>query len=253
LTILLQTNQGDAGLKISRRSFLSIMGSAIGAITAYSWIETLRIEVTRLKLGLGLKLAFLVDTHTHFFGPVEEEVLKMLSREDPDIILHGGDIIDEYTGDLDPVRKYFSTLDARKKYAVLGNHDHWSNRVSELGALLRRECGFHLLIDEAVEFSGWRLFGVDWRDDRQYPRIADVDIVLAHDPNVTPQINAARLILTGHTHGGVVIGGLTIISNSIYTRGLYDLGDRGILYVSRGLGQILPFRPTSPLELVIVE
>ncbi|MCD6536512.1 MAG: metallophosphoesterase [Thaumarchaeota archaeon] len=240
-------------LKISRRTFLSIVGSAVGAAAVYSWAETLRIEVTRLKLDLGLKLAFLVDTHIHFFGPVEEQVLKLLSREDPDVILHGGDIIDEYTRGLEPVKEYFSALDAPKKYAVLGNHDHWSNRIPELSAVLRRECGFQLLLNDVVEVSGWRLFGVDWRDDRRYPLINDVDIVLAHDPNVAPQVRRARLILAGHTHGGVVVGGITIISNSIYTRGLYPLEDRGILYVSRGLGQILPFRPTSPLELVIIE
>lgn len=240
-------------LRISRRAFFSIIECAVGAAAIYSWAETLRLEITRLRLDLGLKLAFLVDTHTHFFSAIEESVVRILSKEDPDVILHGGDIIDEYTGSLDPVRNYLSSLDARRKYAVLGNHDYWSNNVPELMRTLRHECNFHTLIDEAIEFSGWRLFGADWRDDRSYPKVSGVDIVLAHDPNIAPHVKDAKIILTGHTHGGVVIGGLNIFSNSIYSRGLYDLKDRGILYVSRGLGQILPLRPTSPLELVIIE
>ncbi|MCS7132869.1 MAG: metallophosphoesterase [Aigarchaeota archaeon] len=240
-------------LGISRRALLLIMGCVIGVVAIPSWTETLRIEVTRLKLDLGLKLAFLVDTHLHFLGPVEENLLKIISREDPDVILHGGDVIDEFTGNLDLVRRYFSSLDARRKYAVLGNHDYWSGNASELIGIMRRECGFHFLIDDVVEFSGLRIFGVDWRDDRRYPRIGGTDIVLAHDPNVAPCVNSAKLILAGHTHGGIVVSGVTIFSNSIYSRGLYHLQNQGILYVSRGLGQILPFRPTSPLELVIIE
>lgn len=240
-------------MKISRRSFLSVMGCALGAFAISSLTETLRIEVTHLRFDLGLKLAFLVDTHTHSFGTVEENVLRIISKEDPDIILHGGDIIDEYTRSLDHVKRYFSDLDVPRKYAVLGNHDYWSNIVSKLVRVLKSECGFHLLIDDSVEFHGWRLFGVDWRDDRRYPPIRGVDMVLAHDPNIASCVEATKLILAGHTHGGVVIGGFTVFSNSVYSRGLYDLKERGVLYVSRGLGQILPLRPTSPLEIVIIE
>lgn len=102
-------------MDISRRAFFLLMGCAIGAMVIPSWAETLRIEITRLRLDLGLKLAFLVDTHLHSIGPVEENVLKIISKEDPDVIVHGGDIIDEFTGNLDLAKRYFSSLDARGK------------------------------------------------------------------------------------------------------------------------------------------
>ncbi len=239
--------------KISRRGFLAILIPSSLAFMAYSYVETARVLVTRLKLGLSAKVAFLVDTHIHSFGLVEEEVLELLKEEKPDVILHGGDVIDEFTQSLEPVETYLSSIEAEEKYAVLGNHDYWCGRSVEVLEILRR-CEFKPLLDEVTESKVGRLLGVNWRDDRSYKLNSDADIILAHDPNVALSDKSVRtkLILAGHTHGGVVVGGLTLFSNSAYTRGRYDLGGT-TLYVSRGLGQMIPFRPTSPLELVIIE
>ena len=238
-------------VRVSRRAFLIASALALSGI-AYSYYETRRVHVTKLGLGLGEKIAFLVDTHTHGFGEVEKEVLEILAREKPRIVLHGGDIIDELTSSLDPIREYLSRIDAHEKYAVLGNHDYWSGRADEV-ELLMEELGFKVLRDEEVFSEACSIFGVDWRDDREYDVDVDAEIVLAHDPNVVKGLKGGKLILAGHTHGGIVIGGLTVFTNSIYTRGLYMLDDGRMLYVSRGLGQMIPFRPTSPLELIIIE
>lgn len=238
-------------LRISRRSLLAALIPSSLAFMAYSYSESVRILVTKLKLGFDAKLAFLVDTHIHSFGSVEENVLRILEREEPDVVLHGGDVIDEFTQSLKPVERYLSSIDADEKYAVLGNHDYWCGRSEELIGVLRR-CGFKPLLDEVVESKVGRILGVDWRDSRRYELCLNAEILLAHDPNVALSCRKAELILAGHTHGGLVLGGLTIFSNSAYARGLYEL-DGATLYVSRGLGQMIPFRPTSPLELVIIE
>ena len=238
-------------MKISRRKFLVSASVVISSASLYSYFETQRILKTKIEAGLGSKIAFIVDTHTHDFGIVEQRVIKMLAEEDPDIILHGGDIIDKFTDSLEPVRQYLSQLDAKEKYVVLGNHDYWCGRADELVAMLK-DLGFRVLKNENVETRIGRIFGVDWRDDRNYPNNIKGDIILTHDPNAAKSADG-KIILAGHTHGGVVIGGVTILSNSIYTRGLYELGENKILYVSRGLGQMIPLRPTSPLELVILE
>ena len=237
-------------MKLSRRAFL-ISAAIASSATLYSYLETRRILKTKLEIGLGSKLAFIVDTHTHDFGEVEREVVRILGEEDPDMILLGGDIIDEFTNSLKPVRRYLSQLEAEEKYAVLGNHDYWCGRAGELVAMFK-DLGFKVLRDEFADTGIGRIFGVDWRDDRNYPSNIRGDLILTHDPNAAKSADG-KIILAGHTHGGVVIGGVTIFSNSIYTRGLYRLGDDEILYVSRGLGQMYPLRPTSPLELVILE
>jgi len=240
-------------LGITRRGFLILSLALMGsAASAYSFIESIRLLVTRLNLGLGAKIAFLADTHVHSLGAVEEAVILELRRERPDIILLGGDIMDELTGSLEPVERYLSLMEADEKYAVLGNHDHWSGRVAELSKALGR-AGFTLLIDEARDSRIGRILGLDWRDDRAYRADAEVDVALAHDPNAALSIRGARLILAGHTHGGISIGGAVIYSNSAFVRGLYELDGGCLLYVSRGLGHMIPLRPTSPLELVIVE
>jgi predicted MPP superfamily phosphohydrolase len=238
-------------LRISRRAFLA--GVVAGAAAAiYSSVEAHRIIVTKLRLGLGVKAAFLVDTHTHGMGPVEKWVLEILRKEEPRIILHGGDVIDELTGPLDQVKLYLLSMEAEEKYAVLGNHDYWCGRAGELMRVLE-ECGFKVLRDEVLESGIGRILGVDWRDDRRYASGGHrADIILAHDPNVALYDHSAEVILAGHTHGGIMLGPFTILTNSAYTRGLYDLGDT-VLYVSRGLGSMIPLRATSPLELVIVE
>lgn len=237
--------------RITRRAFLAGLAACAIALTAYSYAESLRILVTRLRLGLGAKIAFLVDSHFHGLGPVEEKVLEIVRDEKPDILLHGGDVIDELTGSLGQVEEYLSSMEAGEKYAVLGNHDYWCGKAGELIRVLERS-GFRVLRDEAAESSAGRIMGVDWRDDRRYEVGGRAEIMLAHDPNVALYSRDAGLILAGHTHGGVRLGGITILSNSAYTRGRYDLGG-SILYVSRGLGGMIPLRPTSPPELVIIE
>ncbi|RLG09061.1 MAG: hypothetical protein DRN68_02575 [Thaumarchaeota archaeon] len=238
-------------MKISRREFLISASVAVFSASLYSYLETQRILKTKIEVGLGSKIAFMVDTHTHDFGTVEQKIVKILEQENPDIILHGGDIIDKFTVSLKPVRQYLAQLDAKEKYAVLGNHDYWCGRADELVTMLK-DLGFTVLKNEIAETGIGRIFGVDWRDDRNYPSNIKGDLILTHDPNAAKFIDEG-IILAGHTHGGVVIGGVTILSNSIYTRGLYRLGNDKILYVSRGLGQMIPLRPTSPLELVILE
>lgn len=128
-------------MKISRRKFLVSASVVISSASLYSYFETQRILKTKIEVGLGSKIAFMADTHTHDFGIVEQRVIKMLTEEDPDIILHGGDIIDKFTGSLEPVRQYLSQLDAKEKYVVLGNHDYWCGRADELVAMLK-DLGF---------------------------------------------------------------------------------------------------------------
>ncbi len=240
-------------MKISRRSFITLSLSLIGATgLGYSYLESIRLLITRLHLNLGVKVAFLVDTHTHAFGMVEKAVIEVLDSEKPDVILIGGDIIDEFTGSLTPVEEYLSLMNAKEKYAVFGNHDHWCGRIEELSKVLER-AGFEILSNEIAESSVGRILGLDWRDDRSYRVSCDADIVLVHDPNAALGLHGAKLVLAGHTHGGVTLGSLTILSNSAFVRGLYKLKGNCILYVSRGLGQMIPLRPTSPLELVIIE
>ncbi|MEM1708227.1 MAG: metallophosphoesterase [Nitrososphaerota archaeon] len=238
---------------VTRRRFIVISSLVIaGACLSIGYVTTKELEVTRLNLGLGRKIAFLTDLHIHEIDDVKEKVLNIVANEQPDAILLGGDTVDALTFNMDVVKKYVSMLEANEKFAVMGNHEYWSGKAEELAGILK-DNGFILLKDTFAQASFGRICGLDWREDRKYPELRFDGLVIVHDPNAALSISGARTILAGHTHGGVVIAGQTIYSNSVYVRGLYRLKDDGILYVSRGLGQMFPFRYTSSLELVIVE
>lgn len=82
-------------------------------------------------------------------------------------------------------------------------------------------------------------------------------VILAHNPDSVPLLMTypGDLILSGHTHGGQInLPGIwkkyTVMENLAYAKGgLYSL-DGKWLYVSRGVGSVLPFRWHSVPELV---
>jgi len=180
-----------------------------------------------------------------------EDIIELVDGEEPDIIMLGGDTVDELTVDIKSASKSLSSLEAREKFAVMGNHEYWSGKARELAEVLKGQ-GFKVLYDSVVPSAVGKVYGLDWKEDRKYPQIKSEGIVIVHDPNAAMSVSGSALILAGHTHGGVVLFGLKY-SNSVFTRGLYKINGGSVLYVSRGLGQMFPWRLSSPLELVVIE
>ena len=110
------------------------------------------------------------------------------------------------------------------------------------------------MFNEFTETSVGSVYGYDWSESRAYPRIKFNGLVISHDPNAADSVEGDTLILAGHTHGGVNLFGVTLYSNSKYSRGLYNLPRGARLYVSRGVGQmhLLP-RINSRPELLLIE
>jgi hypothetical protein len=215
------------------------------------YAETKTIEVKHLDINLGKRIAFLADFHINALGGLENDIVRLVNGEHPDIIMLGGDTVDEYTSDMETVSRCLSELEAKQKFAVMGNHEYSSGRVEGLTKILD-DLGFDVLFNSEASSLAGKVYGFDWRDDRKYPQIDAEGIVLVHDPNAAESISGSSIILSGHTHGGVEIAGIGF-SNSLYTRGLFKLNESTTLYVSRGVGQIFPWRLTSPLEIVLVE
>ncbi|MEM3403370.1 MAG: metallophosphoesterase [Nitrososphaeria archaeon] len=240
------------GRMINRRQLFYIStASVLGLGFEIGYAETKRIEVTKLDVGIGRKIIFLADLHIGVLGHVAEEIIELVDEEEPDIIMLGGDTVDELTVDVKSALKSLSSLEAREKFAVMGNHEYWSGKAGELAENLKDQ-GFKVLYNSVVSSTAGKVYGLDWKEDRKYPQIKAEGIVIVHDPNAAMSVSGSALILAGHTHGGVVLFGLKY-SNSVFTRGLYKIDGGGVLYVSRGLGQMFPWRLSSPLELVIIE
>jgi len=247
----------SSGQQFDRRQFLT--GTIVGGAALFVSAAALRsvdysLEVTHLHVGLGARLTFLPDLHIHEIGEAHvEKTLKALEDVDTDMLVIGGDLVDEETKNLEAVGKFLDQLDVKEKLSVLGNHEYWSGHAKEVAAALRSR-GFEVLLNEHVQTSVGPVFGYDWSEERRYQELRLNGLVIAHDPNAADSVKGRALVLSGHTHGGLVLNGHTIYSNSRYVRGHYRLGGEVHLYVSRGVGQMsFQFRVWSRPELLILD
>ena len=249
---------------------------AVGGVFWFRWqcwgLQTTHTEglLSGLPPGFdGYKIVQLSDLHGHEYGEGSAELLAMVAREKPDLIVITGDLIDRES-QLQMVPALAKGLAAiAPAYYVTGNHE-WSlgtAKVRELKNLLA-QCGVTALSNqyEILERDGARLAlaGVDdpngYADqatpEELYAQIRDeapglFTVLLAHRNDRFRQYAAAGydFVLSGHGHGGIVrlpfVGGLMGTDRQWFpkwTSGLYTVGD-STLFVSRGLGNnTVPFR-----------
>ncbi|MEM3503987.1 MAG: hypothetical protein QW134_07165, partial [Nitrososphaeria archaeon] len=85
---------------IDRRQLIYLSTiSLLGFGFAAGYVETKRIGVTKLGVGLGRKIVFLTDLHMGILGHVVEKIVELVNKEEPEIIMLGGDTVDELTLD----------------------------------------------------------------------------------------------------------------------------------------------------------
>jgi hypothetical protein len=255
-----------------------------GAHHAYGDPDITRLDLAfpELPPGLeGLRLAHLSDLHSGpLVGPgTLRRWRELAEREQPDLLLFTGDLVDSRPEELVPLLAAFAGFPAPLgTFAVLGNHDYFDDprpiwrdleaagiRCLENASALVLRGGDTLAIqglqDPMARNGRFRrlVFGPGPRPAeaaRDLPAEA-FRICLNHRPSEWEQALAAgaRLTLSGHTHGGQInpIPGLS----SAYllgprTQGLFREGG-DLLYVSRGLGVVgLPVRIGAPPEIAIL-
>ena len=137
--------------------------------------------------------------------------------------------------------------------------------------------GFDLLLNEhriiCRDSDSIAIAGMEnWGKVKRMPRRGDVKktlaqpsaispqtftVMLSHDPTawrekILPECKA-QLTLSGHTHGGQIelFGWSPVSLNYREWGGLYKEGSRA-LYVSTGLGALIPFRLGLPGEIVVI-
>lgn len=229
----------------------------------------------------GLRIAHLSDMHA---GPLvgEGQMRKwreLLDAQKPDLVLFTGDFVDSLPMEINAFAKAFKDYRAPLGcYAVLGNHDYFSDPRPIWNAL--KEMGIHCLENDfaSVEQNGARFtifglqdamalnvrfqgirFGPGPQPDRLKNKLppGEFRIGLIHRPGdwIFARSAGAHLTLAGHTHGGqinLIPGYSTAKLLTDYTQGLYTVDGRA-LYVSQGLGVVgLPMRLFAPAELPIL-
>ena len=256
---------------------ISILG--LGLLYALLY-EKYFFEIKTFCIGkksspLKIKILFLTDLHfKKFLDPSYRKLARKINELKPDLILFGGDVIDEH-GTYAPARQFFALVNTSiPKLAIMGNHDH-KNRVRlDTYKRLYKQNNCTLLVNESkqVTVRGKKLVvtGVDDFIEGNPSFAGAVEnigkeenhILLIHSPlqqegilQELKEINGLRgednqlniqYIFAGHNHGGqVCLFGFApklpeFAGN--YLKGWYNARPP-YLYLSKGFGtSTLPFR-----------
>jgi predicted MPP superfamily phosphohydrolase len=281
-------------MRLTRRDFLKLTGVAaldffLLAIGGAGYglfmepnqftVETVRLKLPRLSRRFsGLRVAQISDIHMGGWmnGERFQRVADLVIAETPDVILITGDflighdagaisrqIVQDLTDGLSRLADTFPT------FAVLGNHDYWTDpeRIRQILTSSGVTDLTNTIFTLKREDERLHLCGVDdvWegevRLDDVIAQFSDKSaaILLAHEPDFADTSAATGrfdLQLSGHTHGGQVV--LPFLGPPIlphlgrkYPLGLYKVGEM-FQYTNRGVGMArVPIRINCPPEITL--
>lgn len=207
------------------------------------------VEMKTAKAIPGnMTIVMISDLHLGYPNLVDEfdRWVELINRENPDLILIGGDIID---GHLQPlldqnVAASFRRLNA-PVVACLGNHEYYSGMEGALK--FYHDAGITLLRDSAVTVKGINIIGRDDRTNSRRKPLAELvrgvdmsryTILLDHQPYHLEEAEAANIDFqfSGHTHHGQVWP-ISWITDAVYEDAFGPLRKSGTqYYVSSGIG-----------------
>jgi predicted MPP superfamily phosphohydrolase len=281
-------------LRLTRRDFLKLVGFGAldvflvitgvvgyGVLMEPNWfrVETVRLKLKRLSRKFsGLRVAQISDIHMGGWMNSErfQRVADLIIAETPDVLLITGDfLIGHDDSDIseqavqDLIRGLSRLTASLPTFAVLGNHDYWTDAntvrriLSASGITDLTNTVFTLKREE----ESLHLCGVDdiWEGDARLEdamaQLTDnsAAILLAHEPDFADTSAATGrfdLQISGHTHGGQVV--LPFVGPPIlpylgrkYPSGLYKVQEM-FQYTNRGIGMArLPLRINCPPEITL--
>ena len=261
---------------LTRRRFLNGLVAAplvaVSATAAYArliepynyFISETDILIRDLPTAFqGFRITQLTDIHHSRILGLEEvhRVVNLAQQTKPDMFVLTGDYSTSYRRYIEPCAEALGALSAPEGvWAVLGNHDHYTDPELTTRALQRHHISVlnnaHTTLQrsaDAIQLSGvddWSWNAADWSRAFSGLKLTTPTILLSHQPTVLDleQTNNVSLILSGHTHGGQLsfpfLGAPARFTTGDlkYARGLFRRGDTQ-LYVSTGTGVIgLPLR-----------
>ena len=217
----------------------------------------------------GLRIAHVTDLHVGMLTPHAKiaRALAMAQASSPDLLFLTGDFLcynPKFVGRLEELLQGVHV----PAYAVLGNHDHWTDAAGARRALTKN--GVEVLSNAHTVLS---LRGVPLEIvgiDDAVTQHSDVPkafagtrrgrsrIVLTHVPSLADHASTygPGLALAGHTHGGHVhiprvTAPLFKRLGAPYLKGFYDV-EALRLYVSCGVGaSSVPIRAGAPSEVAV--
>jgi uncharacterized protein len=260
----------------------------LAALLRAALLEPRQVQITHLPVRIpklppefhGFRIVQISDVHhSSFLGEAEIAAAARRANElRPDLTVLTGDYVSHSVNYIPGCARALGHLKAPLGvYAVLGNHDHWTD--GELMARTLTSEGIRVLSNENVSLrrgpAALRLAGVDdimaGRDDLRSALAGtsrdEARILLSHNPAIIREAARAGvdLVLSGHTHGGQINWKLlTRRQDTAFARWLHRPSRRFMrgyaalgatqLYVNRGLGTVVvPLRYGCPPEITLIE
>ena len=245
---------------------------AVSAGAAYSrliepynyWISENDVFIRDLPPSFeNFRITQLTDIHhSRILGISEvQRVVSLAQQTRPDMFVLTGDYSTTYRRYIEPCAEALAALSAPEGvWAVLGNHDHYTDPELTTRALERNHIAVlnnaHTTLrrgPDSLQLSGiddWTWNATDWSRAFYGLDAKTPTILLSHQPRVLDfeETRNVALILSGHTHGGQLkfpfLGApARLFTDDLkYARGLFRRGETQ-LYVSSGTGVIgLPLR-----------
>lgn len=239
-------------------------------------IKKTEVILPRLPKKLdGLSIVQMTDLHANAFNPENKirTIVQTINQLEPDIILLTGDIVDgtptKRGADVAPLKEL------KARYGIFGsagNHEYysgfdaWQKKFSELEINMLYNSHNTLLIHGEQLVIAGITDPIAAQFEKSVPNVSAaldgapedvVRILMAHRPQ-DAQVHAnagVDLQLSGHTHGGQIIGLNQIVSrfNENLLMGWYDIGKMK-LFVSTGISlwNGFPIRFGVPSEIPLI-
>ncbi|MEG0805037.1 MAG: metallophosphoesterase [Lachnospiraceae bacterium] len=207
---------------IVKRNILITLALGISLVLVVGFNQALDVKyytVHEEKMMDPLRIILLTDFHSCAFGEQEEELVDRIRQQDPDIILFGGDIID----DDEPIDNSYDLLekigDEYPCFYVSGNHEVWTGQLEAVKSIVRGygvivlDGEYDIVTIRGQEFAicgvddpaiGTAAYHTQIKECAKQMRKHLFTIFLTHRPErVDTYLDAGfDFILAGHAHGG---------------------------------------------------
>ncbi len=271
-------------IKANIRFYFSLIATFL--LIIYGFYEAQNVVVERLIIKTpklprdvkSLKILQISDLHLGLIvrGKRVENILEMIKKLNPDIIVATGDIIDGQANDIMRHLEIFVGLTPPLgKYAVTGNHEYYAGLKQSINFI--EASGFRLLRGDVVCVGNiLNIAGVDDGElEKKQKILTTIDnglftIFLKHRPLINKKsLNFFDIQLSGHTHKGQIFPFYYITRFAFpLNTGLYELRQDSykkinsseilakfpLLYTSRGTGTWgPPIRIFARPEITLIE
>ena len=265
--------------------FIFMIISLLISICGYQNVIVKKYKIKSPKIHHPIRIGVISDLHGTRYGLHQETLIKMILKQDVDVIVMVGDLVDEYSG-FDEIVDLLKGIKDIPCYYVLGNHEISSGKKETMIEFMNQ---YHVCLlgqkTNMIEIYDTKLLlgGMDdcfqygeGKDYREYLEYFEEDvqqlskqvnpdiysILLSHRPSLTDiyQKTSFDLIISGHAHGGqwripYILNGLYAPDEGLFPRfagGMYQLSHNQLL-VGRGLVKNIIPRFFNPPEFVVID